>query len=349
MTVRVGFLGAGLISHMHTAFLAASSVDHRIVAVHDPDEARAAAFASRHDARPGSIDEVLESVDAVYVTAWTSEHRSLVGAAAERGVAVFCEKPLAVDAATAAGMIDAVERADVVNQVGLVLRSLPTFIFARRLLRDPAAGRLQAVSFRDDQYIPTQGMYASTWRGDPARAGRGSLLEHSIHDVDLLQWMCGPVATVSATTREFHGLDRIDDVAVARLEFESGGVGSLTSVWHDILERPSMRHIEFFCERLYVVIDDDAAGTVRWQFTGSEAERMGPDDLVDACAGDEAVFTDDTVRVLGSTAFNPASTFLQAVCDGGPSPLPLREALAAHRIVDAAYASADGDGHPVEP
>ena len=49
------------------------------------------------------------------------------------------------------------------------------------------------VDFRDDQYIPVQGMYASTWRGDPARAGRGALLEHSIHDVDVLEWLFGPM------------------------------------------------------------------------------------------------------------------------------------------------------------
>ena len=54
--------------------------------------------------------------------------------------------------------------------------------------------------------------------------------------------------------------------------------------------------------------------------------------------------TEDTVPFLGSPMFNPASAFLAAVRDGGPSPLPFREALVAHRIVDAIYASADGGG-----
>ena len=107
-------------------------------------------------------------------------------------VAVFCEKPLAFDVAAAQRMVDAVEAANVANQVGLILRFIPQFVHTRSLLADDRAGRLLAVSFRDDQFIPIQSHYGSTWRIDPDRCGRGTLLEHSIHDVDVLQWMCGP-------------------------------------------------------------------------------------------------------------------------------------------------------------
>ena len=118
MTVRVGFLGAGLISSMHLAFLDASSVDHAVVAVHDPDPVRADSFAHRTGARVLGADDLLDSVDAVYVTTWTSAHPSLVTAAARRGIAVFCEKPLATRAADVERMIDDVTGAGVVNQVG---------------------------------------------------------------------------------------------------------------------------------------------------------------------------------------------------------------------------------------
>ena len=55
---------------------------------------------------------------------------------------------------------------------------------------------------------------------------------------------------MSGAAREVHGHDRIDDVTVARLEFAGGAIGTLTSVWHDVLERPSLRRVEVFCERL---------------------------------------------------------------------------------------------------
>ena len=217
----------------------------------------------------------------------------------------------------------------------------------RRLLADEHAGRLMAVSFRDDQYIPNQGRYASTWRVDPARSGRGALIEHSIHDLDILRWTCGEVDAVSAAAREFHGHPAIDDVAVARLEFRSGGLAALTSVWHDILERPSMRHIEIFCERLYVVLDGDSAGDLSWQFTGEARQDRSPTTMVAECAGSPDVLTTDTVSFLGGPVFNPATPFLRAVRDGSPSPLPFAEALPAHRIVDAAYESADDGGRVV--
>jgi myo-inositol 2-dehydrogenase / D-chiro-inositol 1-dehydrogenase len=333
VTVRVGFYGAGFISGFHVHALRASRVDNEIVAVHDPDQGRAASFAGEHGAAVVGEDELLGLVDAVYVTAWTAAHPRLVDKAAAAGVAVFCEKPLAFDAATAEQMAATVARAGVVNQVGLVLRFLPSFRWVRRLVRDERAGRVLAVVFRDDQYIPDQGIYGSTWRTDVTLAGRGTLLEHSIHDVDILQWLLGPVTAVSATTRAVHGHDGIDDVAVARLDFAGAQAATLTSVWHDVLERPSLRRVEVLCERLFVALEGDFAGPVRWQFAGEEENVLAGRDLALAIA-----------EAGDSTTVNPATAFLSAVREGTPAHPSLAEAVPAHRVVDAIYASADADG-----
>jgi UDP-N-acetyl-2-amino-2-deoxyglucuronate dehydrogenase len=333
VSVRVGFYGAGFITRFHVAALRASQVEHEIVAVHDPDADRAAAFAAENGGAVVGEDELLERVDAVYVTTWTAEHPRLVAKAAAAGRAVFCEKPVAVDAPTAEHMVAVVEAAGVVNQVGLVLRFLPSFRWLRRLVRDEQAGRVLAVVFRDDQYIPDQGIYGSTWRVDPARAGRGTLLEHSIHDVDILLWGFGPVARVSGVVREVHGHDRIDDVAVARLDFADGAVGTLTSVWHDVLERPSLRRVEVFCERLYVALEGDFTGPVRWQFTG------GPERVLEGAGLARAVAEAGDTRTI-----NAATAFLAAVRDGTAASPALAEALPAHRVVGAVYESAASGG-----
>jgi len=333
--IRLGFYGAGFIARMHTFSLAESKVEHRVTAVHDPDTARAKAFAARYGAKVVGEDELLEHVDAVYVTTWTSEHPRLVEKAAACGKAVFCEKPLAVNAELVERMVAVVENAGVPNQVGLVLRFLSPFRFVKHLLADPRAGRVLSVVFRDDQYIPIQGQYGSDWRKDPARAGRGALLEHSIHDLDILHWLLGPVRSLCAVVREVHGLSRIDDVAVARLDFESGAVASLTSVWHDILERPSNRRVEFFCERLFVAIEGDLVGPVRWQFTG-EAER---------CLERDALR--DALRAEGDDVVNPATVFLSAIRDGRSADPDFAAALPAHRLADAVYASADAGGERI--
>ena len=347
MTIRVGFLGTGFISRTHSWFLKHSTVDHRIVAVHDPAADRAQAFADRVGAEAVGEDDVLDRVDAVFVTTWTSEHARLVEAAAARGLAIFCEKPLAVDGTVAAAMAADVESAGVVNQVGLVLRFIPQFLHTKALLADPRAGRLLAVSFRDDQFIPIQSYYGSTWRVDPARCGRGTLLEHSIHDVDILQWLCGAVTSVSGTVREVHGYPRIDDVAVARLEFGNGGIASLISIWHDMTDRPSQRHIEIFCENLHVALDGTPEGPLTWQFTGEPIQTLQGTALAAACVEQGSGIADDVVATADGTVFNPISPFLRALRDGAAPPLPFSEALPAHRLVDAIYASADDNGAPV--
>ncbi len=166
MTVRVGFLGAGLIATYHGKSLRRSGADAHIAAVYDLEPERTASFARASGAEPMDSEEaVLDSVDAVYVCTWTSEHPRLVAAAAERGLPVFCEKPLATTLEGAAAMTAAVEAAGVVNQVGLVLRSSPAFLELKHQIDDPRSGRVQAVVLRDDQFLPVQGMYGSTWRG----------------------------------------------------------------------------------------------------------------------------------------------------------------------------------------
>jgi predicted dehydrogenase len=146
--------------------------------------------------------------------------------------------------------------------------------------------------------------------------------------------------------REVHGHPRIDDVAVARLEFASGATASLTSIWHDIVDRPSLRSVEIFCENLYIHLDGEATTPLTWQYTGAPVETLGGDALARACVDAGLARERDLAPVPGGSMFNPLTPFLDAISDGSPSPLPLREALPAHRIVDAIYTSADASGAP---
>jgi predicted dehydrogenase len=348
MTLRIGFLGAGFISRTHRWFLRRTHVDHRIVAVHDPDPARAAHLAERTGAEVVDEDRLLDSVDVVFVTTWTSEHERLVLEAARRGVAVVCEKPLAFDAEGAARMAAAVEAAGVASHVGLILRAMPQVLLTRHLLTETAAGRPLTIAFRDDQFIPVQGYYDSTWRADPARAGRGTMLEHSIHDVDVIAQLAGPVRRVSGVVREVHGLDRIDDLAVARLDLDTDAVATLTSIWHDIVERPSQRHVEVFAERLVVTLDGTPEGVLTWQHTGESPQALQGRALAERCAALGLGRAADIVEVGTGAMFNPLTPFLEAVRDGTPPPLPLRSAVDAHAVVDAIYRSADLGGETVE-
>lgn len=337
--LRIGFLGAGLIATYHSKSLKRSGADVIRVGVFDPDSDRATAFAaaSGHTAC-ATVDEVLDGCDAVYICTWTNSHPELLRAATARGLHVFCEKPLAFTTAEAQRMAEQADAAGVTHQVGLVLRHSPAYLWAKHLVDDETAGRVMTVVFRDDQFIPVQGHYASTWRGDKALVGAGTLLEHSIHDVDMLRYLVGDVEHLSALTSNFHGLDGIEDVATASLRFTNGATGVLNSVWHDNLARPSLRRVEIFCERRHIVIEgDDWFGPVSWTDTDGTTGSLEGEALTAA------------VAPMRDGSDNPDGEFVRAAREGRAAAPDLHTAVAAHRIVDAMYASAAAEGAVMRP
>jgi predicted dehydrogenase len=338
MTVRVGFLGAGLIATYHGKSLHRSGTDHLIAAVHDVEPERTAAFARASGAQPMDSEEaVLDAVDAVYVCTWTSEHPRLVDAAVARGLPVFCEKPLATSLDAARTMATSVASAAVVNQVGLVLRSSPAFLELKHQIEDPRSGRIQAAVLRDDQFLPVQGMYGSTWRSDPERAGAGTMLEHSIHDIDALEWLLGPATSVSGRSSTFHGNPGIEDTVVVGMELDGGAQVSLTSVWHQLLERPSLRRLEVICEHAFFTIEHDVMGPVTWIRPGEQGSLEGG-----------ALFREVAERHDGHSP-NQDAGFVEAVASGVPGPHPdFATALRAHEVVDGIYRSAAAGGAPVD-
>ncbi len=339
--LRVGIIGCGLIGRSHATGLR-SAPGARIVAVHDLDVDRATRLAEEFsplgpEAVMAGPDEVMAAVDAVYVCTWTSAHPALVADAASAGLAVFCEKPLAKTFDQAREMTAAVAMAGVVNQVGLVLRHSPAFRLLRAMIRRPEVGPIMNVVFRDDQYLPTQGMYGSTWRGDVDKAGGGALLEHSIHDLDLLEWLIGPIADVSARMGAVHGLPGIDDQATVTLTAQSGAQAALVSVWHDVLTRPSQRRVEVFAGKGYFSLEGDWHGPVGYDIAETElgppnADRLEGHGLVDRC------------RELGLSGFQPDADFVSSALDRRPASPDFRLALEAHRLADAAYRSAASGG-----
>lgn len=341
MTVRVGFLGAGFIARYHAMQLRLAAEPNEIVAVYDPEPGRAAAFcAEESGVAVDSIAEVVERSDAVFVCTWTAAHLEGVRAVVGAGLPVFCEKPLSTDLAGARQVVDEVTASGVLNAVGLVLRSSPALLTMRELIADPASGPVMNVVFRDDQYLPTQGMYGSTWRGDRSLAGSGTLLEHSIHDVDILEWLVGPAASVSAQQAYFHRIDGIEDSVSALFRFDGGASGSVSSVWHDVLSRPSQRRIEVFCQHALITLEGEYFGPIRCQRSDGEQVLDG-EGLMQWLAGRgiDPVSTEQEflVQVRRGTAGEP----VERVCPD------VRDALRAHEVVDAIYRSAADGGAPV--
>ena len=107
------------------------------------------------------------------------------------------------------------------------------------------------------------------------------------------------------------------------------------SYWHDVLERPSLRRVELFCERTYAVLEGDWFGPVEWVTTGSPPTRVHNDELIDEAGR------------RGAASGNPDELFITAVERGEQAWPSFADALRAHTLADAVYRSAAEGGVPV--
>jgi UDP-N-acetyl-2-amino-2-deoxyglucuronate dehydrogenase len=357
--IRVGLIGAGLIGQLHSMMIryVADRTEQsvRVVSVADISHTAAESLAARWNGARAleSAEEIIAdpSIDAVWICTPTAMHRRICIAAAEAGKHVFCEKPLAMTAAEASVMAAAIKASDVISQVGLVLRFSPVYNVIKEMLEAPDVGRLLSVTMRDDQDFPTRGAHASAWRNDPALTAGGTLIEHSVHDFDLLTWMFGPVASLYCRTRTLNGVEGVEDFGATSMEFAGGAHGQLTSIWHRMIARPSNRRLEVFAENLFVACDADTLGPIVFQRgSGAQEETIAADDVM-------ARFTEKILRERPYLApikdrlmipYAAEDAIFIAALKGACDPDPeFAAGVAAQRIVEAAYESAR-TGVPVQ-
>lgn len=342
----VGLIGCGFIGRFHSRNINAVArseilpVTYRGVADRVIERAESFAALTRSPLVTTDARDILDDprINTVYVCTETYEHRALVLAAAERGLHVFCEKPLARTLAEVEEMVAAVDRAGVVHQVGLILRTSPVYTVLKDLMGDSELGPFLTAHLRDDQFFPVRGHYASAWRGDFEKTGGGTLIEHSIHDVDLFRWLFGEIEAVRCHTRYTSGHEGVEDVALVTFQHAGGSQTTLSSVWHAVDERPSTRRLEVFFERGWFATDSDFIGSIRFQRRTGPEQELSPDEVLEryrALAG-----IDETLFDIARKGMYADYLFLRAVTEGRAAFPDFHTALRAHRIIDACYRSA---------
>jgi predicted dehydrogenase len=347
----IAMLGCGFIARTHANVLKGLSdlglLDLDLAVACDVDAARAQQFCSDYGFRVALTDfaEAVKHADVnvVFICTPTNVHMAMLKATVERGHALFCEKPLAHTAAEARHMADMVRSAGVLAQVGLVLRYSPVFVEMKAMLEgdEPLgdAGRPMAVIFRDDQCFPIGGIYGSQWRADLAQVGGGTIIEHSIHDLDLLRWMFGEVASVTAHNSYFAGKTGIEDVSSVLLTFANGATATLQSIWHDIGTRNSQRYVEIFCQRGWLRTTEDFIGPVDYQLPTGNITTLSADQIVERNLR-RIGLPASTPGMVAHAYFQEALSFFRCL-DEKRAPSPgLDDAVAAHVLVDAVYESA---------
>jgi predicted dehydrogenase len=177
------------------------------------------------------------------------------------------------------------------------MRFAPVIVVTRDLINEAASGRPMTCVMIDDQFFPIQGHYDSTWRADVTKVGAGTLLEHAIHDIDILISYFGRVKRVFGVTRHFFEKEGVEDLSSAILEFESGAVVNHVSIWHNVLHRGSSRRMHVVCENAqYMWEDDDYAGQIRCETnkTGGRTDISSEEGLARFIAGFHGI--DDRLR-----------------------------------------------------
>ena len=208
-----------------------------------PDVSLAACFSRSEDARrrfaaevgavpAPSLDALLAdaAIDGVLIATPHSTHAELVCAAASAGKHVFVEKPLALTVAEAAKCVDACREAGVLLHVDHFRRRSTATRRLRALLDDGVLGEPQHLEAHFSRPVLSQPVAQQTlasWRNDPHEAPSGGMTALGVHMVDNLQYLAGPVARLTAMSKQVSGRGGIDDVTAVLLEFQSGPLGYL--------------------------------------------------------------------------------------------------------------------------
>jgi predicted dehydrogenase len=227
--MRAAVIGLGWWGRQIIGCLAGSD---RITVTHgvDPWQSGLEELAAAHDlVIAPDFDAVLAdpAVDAVILATPHSAHEAQVIAAADAGKQVFCEKPLALEAAGARRMIEACERAGIVLGLGHERRWEPAMEELRARVADGSIGRLLHVETNFSHDIFTR-LDAGNWRLGATDAPAGGMTALGIHLTDFLVSLVGPARTVFARTGSIaFDPPRTDTVAV-HITFASGITGLLT-------------------------------------------------------------------------------------------------------------------------
>lgn len=220
-TLRCVVVGNGMIGKVHARILAANS-GVELVAVCDTDPG--ASQVPTGVRFTTSLDDALAEpdLDAVWVCTPQHLHRVVVEAALERGLAVFCEKPMAASLEDADRMIELAKAAAGPLVIGHTLRFDPDYVAVKDAVASGSIGQVAHLAARWN---------APDYEGRVISGRTTVPLEMMIHDLDVMRWIVGDIEAVFGMACEFGVTGPGPDAAVASIKFRSGAVGALDHNW----------------------------------------------------------------------------------------------------------------------
>lgn len=257
---RIGLIGVGWIGANRLKALAAARTT-QIVCIADSSR-DAAERAARENAPEalvaGSLAELLDrDLDGVVIATPSAQHAGQAEAALERGLAVFCQKPLACTSGEARRVIEAARSYDRLLSVDFCYRTLAGVPQMAQLVRSGELGEIYAADLVfHNAYGPDK-----SWFYDLGQSGGGCVMDLGIHLVDLLLWVLAypPIEQVRS---RLHGGGRLlptptrelEDHAVAEIQFASGATARIACSWRLPAGRDAVIEATFYGTRGAVTI-----------------------------------------------------------------------------------------------
>lgn len=273
--LRFCIVGAGFIGGLHAQALA-SIPDATVTVVCSRNEERASGLAQK-----ASADWVTDyreavrrdDVDVVCICTPSGTHAEIAVAAAAAGKHLVVEKPIDVRLERVDRMLEAAQQANVRLTCIFPLRFTKGTELARKAVEEGRLGRLVLADayikwYRDQAYYDT-----SDWKGTWALDGGGALMNQGIHNIDLLNYLVGPVTGVVARIDTLAHRMETEDTAVALLTFANGALGAIegsTGSWPGDPGR-----VELHGDRGTIALEDGRI--VTWKLIGvspDEEERV---------------------------------------------------------------------------
>ena len=270
-TYGFGIIGCGMISDFHSAAIT-DIKNGKLVAVSSRKAENSQRLVDRYSIQAYSdYNEMLnrDDIDIVCVCTPSGAHMEPAVAAAEAGKHVIIEKPLEITLERCDDIIESCEKANV--RLCAIFNS--RFSDASQLVKDTvSSGRLGQLTLGDAyvKWYRSQDYYDSgDWRGTMELDGGGALMNQSIHAIDFLQYVMGPVESIQAFTDTLaHKRIDVEDVAVAALRFKNGALGVVegtTAVYPG-----SLKKFEFSGTKGTIVLEEE--DIITWEFEEEEPE-----------------------------------------------------------------------------
>lgn len=324
--VHVGVIGCGKIGTRRAQTAAERGDIVRIVVDIELDRARdlAHGLGARSSADWG--DALVPDVDVVVISTVNSAVAEIAVSALRAGKHVLCEKPMGRNGGEARTIAAAVRESGRLLKVGFNHRYHPGMIHARQLATSGEIGACLLV--RATYGHGGRPGYEKEWRGDPARAGGGELLDQGVHVIDLCRWFLGDfVEAAGMLATMAWPVEPLEDNGFALLRTAKNQVATIHTSW---TQWRNLFRFEVFGNKGYLIVNGlgGTYGPEELVLGVRDPESRPPTETRWSYAGPDTSWRDEWADFVGGIARGSLS---QSGADDG---------VAVACVVDAIYRSA---------